>query len=57
VNVHCPTCARPLLPEPMPSIGSVRFCSKPCVAEWFALGKHRDRRHQFRPYGAERRSS
>jgi len=39
----------------MPSVANVRFCSRDCIREWFALGKHRDRRQGYVPVYPDRR--
>ena len=55
MNHHCATCARPLSDRPMPRIGPVRFCSDLCIRNWFADGKHRDRRTRYVPVAHEDR--
>ncbi len=57
MNLHCATCARPLPDHPMPNVGGIRFCAKACIAEWFASGKHRDRRQRYVPVFPDRRAS
>lgn len=58
MNLHCATCARPLPDEPSEHhVGGIRYCSATCIREWFADGRHRDRRQTLRPVGHDRRAS